>query len=121
MTAQLIRPATYLVFAVGPFMHRVDITTKDIGATIGTELSYAGVNGLGSSRVPLVSYRPGTRYHDRAEECAAEHLTTALGRVQLSTRVDATDVTTLALCLAEVVQEDGCRLWDPSAKDGDSW
>ncbi|MFD5161018.1 hypothetical protein ACFWMJ_23565 [Streptomyces hawaiiensis] len=121
MTVKLNRPAPYLTFAAGPFLHRVDIETEDIGFTIGTRLSYAGVNGLGSSRVPLVSYRPGTRYHDRAEECAVKHLTTALERVELSTRVDATDVTTLALCLAEVVQEDGCRLWDPNETEDDSW
>jgi hypothetical protein len=121
MTAHLIRPAPYLTFAVGPFMHRVNIETKDIGFTIGTKLSYAGVNGLGNRSVPLVSYRPGTRYHDTAEECAVKHLTAALKRVELSTRVDAEDVATLALCLAEVVQEDGCRLWDPSATEEDSW
>lgn len=121
MTVKLNRPAPYLTFAVGPYVHRVDIVTEDIGATIGTRLSYAGVNGLGMRRVPLVSYRPGTRYHDRAEECAVDHLTVALARAQLSTRVDSTDVETLALCLAEVVQEDGCRLWDPNESEEDSW
>jgi hypothetical protein len=121
MTVRLIRPAPYLTFAVGPFLHRVDIMTTDIGCTIGTRLTYAGVNGLGNGGVPLVSYRPGTRHHDRAEECAAEHLTSALARVQLSTRVDATDVSTLALCLADVVQEDGCRLWDPYATEEYPW
>ncbi|MEU0860638.1 hypothetical protein ABZ352_35525 [Streptomyces griseofuscus] len=99
----------------------MDIETTDIGATIGTTLRYAGVNGLGRSRVQLVSYRPGTRYHDRAEECAAKHLATALARVELSARVDSTDVTTLALALADVVQEDGCRLWDPSDMEDGAW
>jgi hypothetical protein len=121
VSVTLIRPTPYLTFAVGPYMHRVNITTKDIGGTIGTELTYAGVNGLGNRAVPLVSYRPGTRYHDRAEECAVRHLTTALARVSLSVAVDHTDVSTLALCLAEVVQEDGCRLWDPHAAEEDSW
>ncbi|MEV0444035.1 hypothetical protein AB0I84_45280 [Streptomyces spectabilis] len=118
--AALIRPAPHLAFAVGPFMHRVDITTKDIGCTIGTKLTYAGVNGLGNRAVPLVSYRPGTRYHDTAEERAAKHLTTALSRVELSTRVDAEDVAALAACLAEVVQDDGCRLWEPNVKE-EAW
>ena len=117
MTVRLIRPAPYLTFAVGPFAHRVDVRTTDIGGTIGTRLTYAGVAGLGNRAVPLVTYRPGTRYHDRAEGCAVEHLTTALERVQLSTRVDAVDIETLALCLADVVQEDGCRLWDPNEED----
>lgn len=117
MTVNLIRPAPYLTFAVGPFMHRVDIQTADIGATIGTRLTYAGVCGLGNRSVPLVSYRPGTRYHDRAEGSAVEHLSAALKRVQLSARVDSDDVATLALSLAEVVQEDGCRLWDPNATE----
>ncbi|MBT2412666.1 hypothetical protein J7I94_19220 [Streptomyces sp. ISL-12] len=121
MTVELIRPASYLTFTAGLFLHRVDIATKDIGCTIGTKLTYTGVNGLGNRAVPLVAYRPGTRYHDRAEECAVVHLTTALAQVSLSTRVDATDVATLALCLAEVVQEDGCRLWDPHADEEDSW
>lgn len=120
MSVELVRPTPYLTFAVGPYLHRVTVETTDIGATIGTKLSYAGVNGLGSRSVPLVTYRPGTRYHDTAEECAVKHLTTALGRVQLSTRVDPEDVSILALCLAEVVQEDGCRLWDPDGTE-DSW
>ncbi|WP_406161027.1 hypothetical protein [Streptomyces canus] len=121
MSVSLIRPAPYLVFAVGPFMHRVDIVTKDIGATIGTRLTYAGVCGLGNRPVPLVAYRPGTRYPDTAEECAVKHLSAALKRVQLSNRVDAEDVAALARSLTEVVQEDGCRLWDPSATEEDSW
>ncbi|MFD7776635.1 hypothetical protein [Streptomyces sp. NPDC059753] len=121
MTVKLIRPAPYLAFAVGPFVHRVDIVTQDIGCTIGTRLTYAGVNGLGNRAVPLVTYHPGTRYHDTAEECAVKHLTTALARVQLSTRVDSADVSTLALCLAEVVQADGCQLWDPNEKVEEPW
>jgi hypothetical protein len=99
----------------------VDIETEDIGATIGTKLTYAGVNGLGNRAVPLVAYRPGTRYHDRAEECAVKHLAAALERVQLSTRVDATDVAALAQCLTDVVQEDGCRLWDSNVEEDDLW
>ncbi|MEU3285606.1 hypothetical protein [Streptomyces longwoodensis] len=121
MTVKLVRPAPYLTFHAGPWVHRVNIETKDIGSTIGTKLTYAGVAGLGNRSVPLVSYRPGTRYHDRAEECAVEHLATALARVELSTRVDVTDVETLALSLADVVQEDGCRLWDPNATEDDAW
>ncbi|MDX2794027.1 hypothetical protein [Streptomyces scabiei] len=121
MTVELIRPAPYLTFVAGPFLHRVNITTEDIGFTIGTKLTYAGVNGLGNRSVPLVSYRPGTRHHDTAEECAVKHLASALERVSLSTRVDETDVTTLALSLAEAVQADGCRLWDPNALEEDSW
>jgi hypothetical protein len=121
MTVELIRPAPYLTFVVGSFVHRVGIATRDIGATIGTRLTYAGVNGLANRAVPLVAYRPGTRYHGTAEECAVKHLTAALGRVQLSTRVDSTDVSDLALSLAEVVQEAGCRLWDPSESEEESW
>jgi hypothetical protein len=121
MTVNLNRPAPYLTFDAGPFLHRVDIVTEDIGCTIGTALTYAGVNGLANRAVPLVSYRPGTRYHDTAEECAVKHLTAALERAQLSTRVDSTDVSELARSLTAVVQEAGCRLWDPSAKEKDSW
>ncbi|MFJ6636598.1 hypothetical protein ACIQMR_35320 [Streptomyces sp. NPDC091376] len=99
----------------------MNIVTRDIGCTIGTELRYDGVAGLGTHSVPLVSYRPGTRYHDVAEECASQHLEAALERAQVSTRVDAVDVETLALCLADVVQEAGCRLWDPNAKEEDAW
>ncbi|MEV4939592.1 hypothetical protein [Streptomyces zaomyceticus] len=119
MTVQLNRPVL-LTFAVGPYVHRVDVATKDIGCTIGTELRYVGVNGLGNRAVSLVSYRPGTRYHDVAEECAQKHLATALERVQLSTQMDGVDVATLALSLAEVVQEDHCRLWDPNEEE-DAW
>ncbi|MET9126926.1 hypothetical protein [Streptomyces sp. NPDC004528] len=121
MSARLVRPSPYLTFVAGPYVHRVDITTTDIGATIGTRLTYAGVHGLGNRAVPLIAYRPGTRYHDSAEECAVRHLTAALGRVQMSPRVDSTDVSDLALSLADVVQEDGCRLWDPNATEEDSW
>ncbi|WDM16715.1 hypothetical protein J3S85_37755 [Streptomyces lavenduligriseus] len=121
MAVMLNRPAPYLTFTVGPYVHRVDIVTKDIGATIGTQLFYAGVAGLGNRHVPLVSYRPGTRYHDRAEACAVEHLTTALERARMSTRVDAEDVALLGRCLADVVQEDGCQLWDPHATEEDEW
>ncbi|MGV9546826.1 hypothetical protein [Streptomyces ardesiacus] len=120
MTVRLVRPAPYLTFPVGPYTHRADIVTTDIGSTIGTKLTYAGVSGLGNRSIPLVSYRPGTRYHDRAEECAVKHLTEALRRAPMSIAVDHTDVSTLALCLAEVVQEDGCRLWDPYGEE-DGW
>ncbi|WP_030997534.1 hypothetical protein [Streptomyces sp. NRRL F-5630] len=118
MTVKLIRPTPYLTFPVSAYLHRVDIETEDIGATIGTRLTYAGVNGLRRQAVPLVSYRPGTRYADRAEECAVEHLAKALERAELSGRFDFVDFTTLALALADVVQEDGCQLWDPD-EDGE--
>jgi hypothetical protein len=120
MTVQLIRPAPYLTFTVGGYAHRVDVVTKDIGCTIGTELRYGGVLGLGNRSARLVAYRPGTRYSDRAEECAVEHLTAALERARVSSRVDGSDVERLAECLTAIVQEDGCNLWDPYAEE-DGW
>jgi len=120
MTVQLIRPAPYLTFTVGGYAHRVDVVTKDIGCTIGTELRYVGVVSSITS-VRLVAYRPGTRYSDRAEEIATAHLTAALERARVFAHFGASGVETLALCLADIVQEDGCRLWDPDAKEEDGW
>lgn len=120
MTVRLQRPAPYLEFELGGLVHRVDVITKDIGCTIGTELRYVGpIPGLGSLR--LVAYRPGTRYSDRAEECAAEHLTKALERFRASAGwLDMAGITRLAECLRDVVTEGGCRLWDPEHEE-DEW
>ncbi|WP_369147074.1 hypothetical protein [Streptomyces sp. R44] len=117
--ARLIRPRPYLEFDAGGMVHRVDITTKDIGCTIGTELRYVGpFRSLTSVR--LVAYRPGTRHSDCAEECAAEHLTKALEKYRAGSRFSLSGVEGLAECLRDVVTEDGCRLWDPEHEE-DEW
>ncbi|MFI9123854.1 hypothetical protein ACIGW0_31435 [Streptomyces bikiniensis] len=119
MTVRLQRPAPYLEFDAGGMAHRVDLTTKDIGCTIGTELRYVGpARSLTSVR--LVAYRPGTRHHDRAEEIAAEHLTKALEKYRAGSRFSLAGVEGLAECLRDVVTEDGRQLWDPENEE-DEW
>ncbi|MFB7823845.1 hypothetical protein [Streptomyces hydrogenans] len=118
---RLERPAPYLTFHAGGLVHRVDIVTKDIGFTIGTELRYAGVvRSLTSVR--LVAYRPGTKYHDVAEESAAEHLRKALERFSVGSRFSLAGVEGLAECLRAVVTEDRCCLpWDPDHIEEEPW
>ncbi|EHM24245.1 hypothetical protein SPW_7339 [Streptomyces sp. W007] len=66
-----ITPRFVLDFIVGRYYGQVEVVTKDIGATIGTEI-------LSENGVRICSYRPGTRHPDRAQEIAEEHLREAL-------------------------------------------
>ncbi|GAA3018598.1 hypothetical protein [Streptomyces fulvorobeus] len=67
-----IRPRFVLDYTVGLYGGSVEVVTRDIGATIGTEI-------LDANGGRLCAYRPGTRYSDRAKEIAEDHLREALG------------------------------------------
>jgi len=66
-----IRPRYVLDYTVGLYGGTVEVVTRDIGATIGTEI-------LDEHGFRIVTYKPGTRHSSTAEDCAAEHLRTAL-------------------------------------------
>lgn len=90
---------------------RLEVATRDIGATIGTEIRDEDGN-------LIVAYRPGTRYPDTAVEIAAEHVRRAvpfamgmLGRFFSEA---------LAETLREIVTEDGYRPWNPEEEE-ETW
>ncbi|MEV7250245.1 hypothetical protein [Streptomyces cyaneofuscatus] len=66
-----ITPRFVLDYNVGRHHGQVEVVTKDIGATIGTEI-------LSENGGRICSYKPGTRYASTAEEIAEEHLREAL-------------------------------------------
>lgn len=66
---------TYIKVSYGGSVYAIEVRTKDIGCTIGTELIWS------RSGIRIAAYRPGTRYGDRAEECAAELVQEALSKL----------------------------------------
>jgi hypothetical protein len=71
MTRIDIRPRYVLDYTVGLYGGTVEVVTRDIGFTIGTEI-------LDEDGIRIAAYRPGTRHPSRAEEIASEHLREAL-------------------------------------------
>lgn len=101
-----VRQKCVLAFDVDGYdTDEVEVRTRDIGATIGTELRLHGRR--------LIAYRPGTRHGSYAQDLAAEHLRAALIR-----RYQADEVSNGALArhLRAVVLDDGGWIWDPEAE-----
>ncbi|MEU0952812.1 hypothetical protein ABZ353_10785 [Streptomyces niveus] len=74
-SVKLVRD-TYISVEYRGIAHLIGLTTKDIGCTIGTELSWV------EDCERIAAYKPGTRYGDRAEECAAELVERAVKNVR---------------------------------------
>ncbi|MGW6949012.1 hypothetical protein ACWGHD_19060 [Streptomyces xanthophaeus] len=113
----LVRQRTILEFASSSCSGTVEVRTRDIGATIGTELLYGGVR--------IAAYRPGTRHVGTAESIAAEHLKAALRRVDADgIRPGAFVSTLLTRRLRDVLNEEKCGSWNPDEYDDeeeDEW
>ncbi|MEU9258996.1 hypothetical protein AB0D68_10980 [Streptomyces sp. NPDC048212] len=90
----------------------IEVRTKDIGATIGTELIWS------QSGLRIATYCPGTRYSDYAEDLAAELVGEALKTVP--TGLGLID---FSLQLIEAIRSHKSvtsRPWNPDAEE-ESW
>lgn len=108
-----ITPRFVLDYTVGRYHGQVEVVTKDIGATIGTEI-------LSEHGVRICSYKPGTRYPDRAQEVAEEHLRKALGMLVGGSLVHAPGLPVgeaVAVALRQVTAAE--QKWTPGEED--SW
>lgn len=108
-----ITPRFVLDYTVGRHHGQVEVVTKDIGATIGTEI-------LSENGVRICAYRPGTRHPDRAQEIAEEHLREALEMLVGGSLVHAPglpvgDAVAVALRQATAAEQK----WTPGEED--SW
>ncbi|MFB7479540.1 hypothetical protein ACFUEM_08680 [Streptomyces anulatus] len=105
-----ITPRFVLDYVVGRYHGQVEVVTKDIGATIGTEI-------LNENGGRICAYRPGTRYPDRAQEVAEEHLRAALELALDGLDDPARIHREVAARLRDVVA--GEQKWTPGEED--SW
>ncbi|WP_069752934.1 hypothetical protein [Streptomyces sp. EN16] len=110
MTRISITPRFVLDYTVGLYGGQVEVVTKDIGATIGTEIR--DENGM-----RICAYRPGTGHPSTAEEIAGYHLREALENV-VANYGDAQQPLSreVAAQLRDVVA--GEQKWDPAAEEG---
>jgi hypothetical protein len=87
----------------------LEVRVRDIGATIGTEI-------LDDESARIVAYRSGTRYSDRAEEIAREHVRESLTRVAADPERRSAYLPDLVRAhLAEVVAAE--QPWTPDEED----
>jgi hypothetical protein len=116
MTRIDIHPRFVLDYTVGRYRGQVEVVTKDIGATIGTEI-------LDEDGIRICAYRPGTRYPSTAEECAEKHLRQALELLIGSSLPDAHTMPmgrAVATALRAVVA--GEQPWNPDdEEENDQW
>ncbi|MFF6928331.1 recombinase family protein [Streptomyces californicus] len=115
MSRITITPRFVLDYTVGRYHGQVEVVTKDIGATIGTEI-------LDENGVRICSYKPGTRYSDRAEEIAEEHLRKALElwfRRPLKSVEAMEPKEAVAFCLRVIVADE--QPWNPDEEEADPW
>lgn len=73
-SVKLVRE-TYLSVSYGNRTVGIGVRTKDIGCTIGTELTWWPTGER------IAAYRPGTRHAGYAEELSAELVSAALAKV----------------------------------------
>ncbi len=102
-----------LDYTVGRHRGQVEVVTKDIGATIGTEI-------LGKNGVRICAYRPGTRHPSTAEECAEQHLRQALELMLANYAASKHPMSReVADRLREVVADE--QPWNPDEEEADPW
>lgn len=112
MSVRLVRE-TYLLVEYENRSFGIGVRTKDIGFTIGTELTWW------STGERLATYRPGTRYGDYAEELAAQLVSEALSNVP-----NGLGDIAFGKALMEAVRThpDVARnSWNPDTEDEDDW
>lgn len=112
-TVKLVRKTWVVVPASSGDRRCIEVRTKDIGATIGTELIWS------QSGLRIAGYRPGTRYSDVAEECAAELVGEALETVP-----SGLGLFDFSLQLIEAIRSHKVvvtRPWDPDKGYEESW
>lgn len=111
-SVKLVRE-TYLSVEYGNREFAIGVRTKDIGFTIGTKLTWWPTGER------LVTYRPGTRYGDYAEQLAAQLVSEALAKVPEGLGDIAFGK---ALMDAVRTHSDVTRNpWNPDKEDEDAW
>ncbi|MCM2391738.1 hypothetical protein [Streptomyces albipurpureus] len=103
-----VRQRTVLEWMSATEAGKVYVTTTDIGATIGTEITFD--HGFGPQR--LIAYRPGTRHPSTAEESAGEHLRSALEQLQRDGLPPMPGHLSVALHVV-IAADVHCQLWNP--------
>ncbi|MFJ3084383.1 hypothetical protein ACIPJG_32150 [Streptomyces halstedii] len=111
-TVRLVRD-TYVLVEHRGIKHLIGVKVKDIGFTIGTELFWV------ADGERIASYKPGTRYEDRAEDLAAELVEKALRDVRAGVGSSLFRVLLSKEIEHQVSLE---QSWDPDTEtDEESW